>query len=284
MRPLARRAFTLIELLVVIAIIAVLVALLLPATRRVRQAAARSQCANNLKQITLAAQNCAGTHSGDGDHKGALMPPGTVPNPSLTPEQRLSWYTELLPYLEQDTLYKALDRKAAWDNPANATATKTPLRGLQCPAWLREDAPDSAYRTPYLGVAGLGPDAAALPAADRRAGVFGYDRRTALADVKDGMSNTLLVLESARDNGPWAQGGPATVRGLDPADQPYLGAGRPFGGTHFSENTIFGKGKPVGSNAALVDGSVRFLADTLAPEVLQALVTAAGGEEVGDGW
>jgi prepilin-type processing-associated H-X9-DG protein len=127
-------------------------------------------------------------------------------------------------------------------------------------------------------------DAAILPGADRRAGVFGYDRRTMLKEIKDGLENTLLILESARDNGPWAQGGPATVRGLDPADQPYLGTGQPFGGTHFAENSLFGRGKSIGCNVAMADGSVRFLHETTPPHILEALVTIAGGEEIGDDW
>jgi prepilin-type processing-associated H-X9-DG protein len=98
------------------------------------------------------------------------------------------------------------------------------------------------------------------------------------------MSNTLLILESARDNGPWARGGPATLRGLDSADRPYLGTGRPFGGTHFAENILFKRGRSIGCNAAMADGSVRFLKEAIAPQVLEALATMAGGEEVGDDW
>jgi prepilin-type processing-associated H-X9-DG protein len=90
----------------------------------------------------------------------------------------------------------------------------------------------------------------------------------------------LMVLETARDTGPWAQGGLTTVRGLDPEDKPYLGAGRPFGGTHFTENSLFKRGHSLGCNALMMDGSVRFIADTTSPEVLEALATIAGGEKV----
>jgi prepilin-type processing-associated H-X9-DG protein len=145
-------------------------------------------------------------------------------------------------------------------------------------------APEPACLTPYVGVAGVGTDAPSLPAGHRNAGVFGYDRRTALADVKDGTSNTLLILESARDNGPWARGGPATLRGLDRTDSPYLGTGRPFGGTHFAENILFWRGRSTGCNAAMADGSVRFLQEAIAPRVLEALATIAGGEKIGDDW
>jgi prepilin-type processing-associated H-X9-DG protein len=127
----------------------------------------------------------------------------------------------------------------------------------------------------------VGADAPSLPAGDGHAGIFSYDRRSAFA--KDGAFSTLLMLESARDNGPWAQGGPGTVRGLDPADQPYLGTGRPFGGTHFAENTLFEHGRSIGCNAAMVDGSVRFLRETIDPQVLEALATIAGGK-LSDDW
>jgi hypothetical protein len=140
------------------------------------------------------------------------------------------------------------------------------------------------WLTAYLGVAGVGADAPDLPAGDSRAGAFGYDRRTPLAAIKDGTANTLLVFESARDNGPWARGGPATVRGLDPGDRPYLGTGRPFGGTHFTENGVFRRGKSLGCQAAMADGSVHFFQEKVAPEVLEALATIAGGEEIPEGW
>jgi Protein of unknown function (DUF1559) len=191
---------------------------------------------------------------------------------------------DLLPYLEEEAVYRRFNRQAAWDDPANTPAVETPLRLLQCPDWGREATPDPAWLTAYVGVAGLGADAAELPAGDPRSGVFGYDRRMAPADITDGTAATLLVLESARDNGAWSQGGQATVRGLDPAEQPYLGVGRQFGGTHFTENNLFRRGRSIGCNAAMADGSVRFLDEGIAPQVLQALVTAAGGEQITDDW
>ena|SRR5437899_5074235 len=105
-----------------------------------------------------------------------------------------------------------------------------------------------------------------------------------LASVQDGLANTLLILKSARDNGPRACGGPATVRGLDPSEKPYLGSSRSFGGTHFAENSLFGRGKSVGCNAALADGSVRFVRETIALEVLEGLATISGGERLDDKW
>jgi prepilin-type processing-associated H-X9-DG protein len=124
--------------------------------------------------------------------------------------------------------------------------------------------------THYVGVAGVGEDAAALPAYAPQAGIFGCDRSTRLADIHDGTSNTLLLMETAWENGPWTAGGEPTMRGLEPKRQPYLGRGRPFGGTH-----------PGVGGVAFADGSVRFLRESIRPEVLEALATKAGGEEIG---
>lgn len=251
-----------------------------------RRAAARSQCANNLKQLALGLHNYADTHTPanapDGQASG--FPAGTVPNAVLSPEQRLSWFVEVLPFVEQENLSRRFDRAKGWEDPANAPASQTSLKILICPDWGRETGPNQPYWTAYLGVAGLGADAAELPAHAPRAGVFGYTRRTVLKEIADGTSNTLLIMESARDNGPWARGGSATVRGLVPGEQPYFGADRPFGGTHFKENSIFGKGKSLGCNAALVDGSVRFFTEAISPSTLEAAVTFAGGEELGADW
>jgi hypothetical protein len=244
------------------------------------------QCANNLKQIALALQNYADTYTPGQSSEGRTqgLPAGTVPNPALAPEQRLSWYVEVLPFLEQQNLYSTIDRRKGWEDSANETAVRLHLRMLYCPDWGREKDLDPPYLTAYLGVAGQGADAATLPAGDPRVGVFGYDRCTSLDEIKDGTSRTLLILESARDNGAWAQGGAGTVRGLVSGEQPYLGSGRPFGGTHFAENTVFGRGKSIGCNAALADGAVRFLNESIAPPVLEALVTIAGGKEIGEDW
>jgi hypothetical protein len=121
--------------------------------------------------------------------------------------------------------------------------------------------------TQYIGIAGVGTDAPFLPKGHPRSGVFGYERRTALSEITDGAGFTMIVAESARVRDSWLAGGPATVRGLDTAELPYIGIGRQFGGLH-----------PNGVLAAFADGSVHFIRDTTNPKVVEALSTIAGGE------
>jgi uncharacterized protein DUF1559 len=260
------------EVFVLLGIIIFLLALLLPAVNKLGPCGGnRVACANHLKHIGLALRNYADMHPRPlvWGLSTPQLPAGTIPNSNLEPNQRLSWLVELLPYLEEDALYHQFDQSAPWDAEPNVRLSQTPVRIFQCPAWKSESRSANAWETPYVGIAGVGSDAATHSFGDPKLGAFGYDRRTAFVDVKDGTSNTLMVLESARDAGPWAEGGFATVRGINPEDKPYIGVGRPFGGTHLA-----------GSNALMMDGSVHTLSDKISPEVLEALATIAGGEKV----
>src|SRR5256886_645037 len=116
--------FTLVELLVVIAIIGVLIALLVPAVQKVRDAANRTQCANNLKQIGLALHSY---------HDAKKYFPGNH-RPKATTSARERWFTKILPFLEQDVLYKNYDQTQNWDSPTNLPITSVPLQVAVCPS------------------------------------------------------------------------------------------------------------------------------------------------------
>ena len=273
-----RNGLTLIELLVVIAIIAILIGLLLPATRRVREAAARTQCTNNLKQLMLAMHGFVGM--------GAPAPKGNTDSPAKglfplgctgagnTPEERLSWMVALLPYLEQAPLYQQFDMKKGYAD--NGPAGQTRVNTFLCPE-SKEAATLNAV-TNYIAMSGIGQDAARRPTGAAGNGFMGYDRLTSMTTIKDGASNTIALMETHFGLGPWARGGSSTLRGFDPADLPLFGHDRPFGG-HAADKRLFG-GQPAGMNAAMVDGSVRFLRSSIDPQRLAAAITVAGGEPV----
>lgn len=266
----AREGFTLIEFLVVLAIIAVLIGLLLPATRRVREASARAQCQNNLKQLMLAIHNYEPmirpvTYPETGQPDGAggrFLPTGCI-GPGPSPEERLSWMVAVLPYVEQVALAKqfALEKGYA----GNLTPAQTRIKTFLCPA--HEAEPGTAV-TSYVAMSGIGRDTAVQPAGTPGIGFMGYDRKTTMAMISDGSANTIALMETRSGIGPWARGGTSTVRGFDPDDLPFYGDQRPFGG------------HDGGMLAGMADGSVRFIRSSMKPGKLAAAMTIAGGERV----
>ena len=240
-----------------VATVAIGTALLLPAIQQAREAARRTQSKIHLKQIGLAMHNyhSAWKH----------FPVGTIPNDELKPEERLSWLTSLLPYLEENDLYDRLDTKQAWNSKAQSAAQYRQVDVFRHPA---NDGPPGRWPVvDYVGMAGLGKDAPNLPVSSPRAGVFGYNRKVRFRDLVDGASNTMAVTEASDNTGPWLQGGPSTIRPL--TKRPYVNGPDGIGGP-----------SPGGINVLMADGSVRFVSEDVDPKLFERLITINDGNPV----
>lgn len=204
-----------------------------------------------------------------------FFPIGAWSEGDWPPEKRFSWLFAMAPYIESNPLYSRAKRKLPWDAPENKFLVDEPYRIMLCPG---QSTPATPAVTHYIGMVGIGEDAAALPLEDPRAGMFGYDRKVTLADIKDGASNTMMIVETSRNLGPWAAGGPSTVRGLDPAEQPYVESDGQFGVKH----RVFLCRTPLECNIAFADGHVRDVLPSISSQTLEALATIAGGDKPGD--
>jgi prepilin-type N-terminal cleavage/methylation domain-containing protein/prepilin-type processing-associated H-X9-DG protein len=266
-----RAAFTLIELLVVIAIIAILIGLLLPAVQRVRESASRLKCSNNLRQIAIA---CQTYHDANG-----AFPPGylaTASYPDTAPGW--GWGAFLLPYIEQDPLWKQLD----FTKPIqNSPAVQNLVNVYLCPSDLVPTSPfviTDATMTPVTLAAPSSYAATVGPDADDVAdptgqGVFYRNSRTRIADIVDGTTQTAMVGDRAwlQTMGVWAgaiPGGVTRAGGMNPwqnatAAAPclilvhnnYINIRTDADGglDDFSSNHL------QGANIAFADGSVHFI-------------------------
>ncbi|MDB5313998.1 MAG: hypothetical protein JWO38_8200 [Gemmataceae bacterium] len=293
-----RRAFTLIELLVVIAIIAVLVGLLLPAVQKVREAAARTSCQNNLKQVGLALQ---GYHDAN-----RRFPPGYASGVGPNGEDTgpgWGWAVFILPHLEQQPLFAQIDLAVPIEAPPHAAVRTTPVKPYLCPA----DTPPPALAVGPRSASGqllsttctlapasyAGSYGVSEPGVDGE-GILFRNSQVRIADVTDGTSQTLLVGErSYRYSETTWVGAVTGARTAPPPGSPLPpevdeasnlvlghvgemvdGAARPHEINNFSST------HPAGAMFVFADGHVRFLTSGTDYQTLKALATRSRGEAI----
>ena len=268
-------AFTLVELLVVIAIIGILVGLLLPAVQAAREAARRCACMNNIAQLGLAIHNQE--FNSERLPSGVLNPTGPIRNEAIG--QHISWCVQILPQMEQSSIYSNFDQAAGAYAAVNAAARRQRIPTLLCPSSPNNYEKEEIAITNY---AGCHHDVEAPIDADNN-GVLFLNSRLRFSQILDGSSQTIMLGEmiSRREDLGWASGTSASLRNTGNFETPLRNNSRTSKADEPSGTLVvggFGSYHTGGAQFAFADGSVHFLSQSIDKGIFSKLGNRADGE------